>query len=184
MTYILGKDAKGEIKKAPNGLFCTSQPGLAGQVFDRHIRIVVPCETKTKPQDWKFLILGRGGLQNSLLKTLGKDCTFADLHQRKLIFESANSFRPSARYLYFHYVMAMLRVERGKKFDLFSAVRSVGCLSRNRKRALGNDITYPCISMHNKVCIRISYGKMVRRSSCKLVDVEQKTSQSVSQVRI
>lgn len=112
MSYIFGDDAKNEINKAPNGLFLH---GTVEEAFDRHKIIIVPCEGETKPQEWKFLVLDRGGQWNAPLKVLGKGCTFADLHQRKLIFEPTHSSRPRARYLYFHYVMAMLRLGRGKQ---------------------------------------------------------------------
>ncbi|MCJ1426394.1 hypothetical protein MMC29_004297, partial [Sticta canariensis] len=106
MSYIFGDDAKDEINKASNGLFLH---GTVEEAFDRHKIVIVPCEGETKPQEWKFLVLDRGGTMGFPITSFGNG-----LH-RKLIFEPAHSFRPRARYLCFHYVMAMLRVGRGKQ---------------------------------------------------------------------
>ncbi|MCJ1466017.1 hypothetical protein MMC07_004636 [Pseudocyphellaria aurata] len=75
MTYLFGEDADGEISKAANGLFL---PFDVEEKLDRYQVVIVPCETETKPQEWKFLVLDRGGLWNTALNSLGKDCTFAD----------------------------------------------------------------------------------------------------------
>ncbi|MCJ1462585.1 hypothetical protein MMC07_001187 [Pseudocyphellaria aurata] len=95
MTYIFGEDAKGELNKAANGLFLH---GVFEEQFDRHKIVIVPYR----------------GLWNS---PLGAGKTFADLHQQKLIFEPNHPFRPRARYLFFHYVMAMLQLGRGQKAE-------------------------------------------------------------------
>lgn len=112
MTYIFGEEVKGELNMASNGLFL---PGSVEGAFDNHQVIIVPCETETKPQEWRFLVLDRGGLWKTPLKILGPGCTFADLHGRQLAFEPNHPFRPRARYLYFHYVMAILRLGRAEK---------------------------------------------------------------------
>ncbi|MCJ1466016.1 hypothetical protein MMC07_004635 [Pseudocyphellaria aurata] len=112
MTYIFGDDADGEMNKASNGLFLY---GHIHEKFNRHWITIVPCETETeKPQEYKFLVLDQD-IWNHELDDLGKGCTYADLHERKLIFESKHSYRPSARYLYFHYLMAMLRIAHGQR---------------------------------------------------------------------
>lgn len=111
MTYIFGKDAEDEINKAANGLFL---PGVIEHALARHKIAIVPCEGETDPQEWKWIVLDQGGQWYVPLEVLSETSTFADLHQRKLIFQPGNSFRPRARYLYFHYAMAILRTERGK----------------------------------------------------------------------
>jgi hypothetical protein len=73
----------------------------------------VPAEGDTKPQEWKFFVLDRGGLWNAEIDTSGK--TFRELHQFKLQFRANNDFRPRARYFYFHYVLAMLKIGRSKQ---------------------------------------------------------------------
>ena len=122
MTYIFGEEVKEEMNKAPNGLFLHHSVEGA---FDNHQLIIVPCEAQTQPQEWRFLVLDRGGLWNTPLRVLGPGCTFADLHGRQLIFEPNHPFRPRARFLYFHYVIAMLRLGRGQKAEKAGVSRYV-----------------------------------------------------------
>ncbi len=112
MTYVFRSDAEHEINRVQNGLFLHSGVEKA---FDKHFLTIVPFEENSK--EWKILILDRGGLWNSSAPFLGSNKTFADLHQTKLEFQPGNSFRPRARYLYFHYVTAMLRLGRSKKAE-------------------------------------------------------------------
>ena len=112
MNFIFGPEAQDEMNRAPNGLFLQSS---IEQAFDQHQLIIVPCGEENRPQEWKFLILDKGGLSNTKLHILGAQSTFANLHERKLIFQPGNDFRPRARYLYFHYVMAMLKLGRRNK---------------------------------------------------------------------
>jgi hypothetical protein len=110
MTYIFGPEANGEINFTKNGLFL---PPLVGSAFDRHQIVIVPVEGNMKPQEWKILVLNKGGLWNIKITSRGK--TFGDLHQAKLQFPANNDFRPRTRYFYFHYVLAMLRIGRRKQ---------------------------------------------------------------------
>lgn len=111
MTYTFGEDAKDEINRAQNGLFL---PIAVEEAYDRYLLTIVPCEEETSPQEWKILVLDRGGLWNSPANFLGVGKHFGDLHQKRLEFQPGNSFRPRARYFYFQYVMAMLKIGRSK----------------------------------------------------------------------
>lgn len=109
MNYIFGEKFKGEMNMAQNGLFL---PHDVERAFDRHQVIIVPYKQETTPQEWQFLVLDRGGLWKTSLSILGQGCTFADLHGRQLLFELNHSFRPRVRFLYFHYVLTILRLKR------------------------------------------------------------------------
>ncbi len=103
MTCIFGPDAAGELFTARNGLFL--QP-MIEEAFDKHLIVIVPTE---EAREWKFLVLDRSGLWNAKIE---KGRTFADLHNSKLVFQPGRDARPRARYFYFHYLLAMLRIGR------------------------------------------------------------------------
>jgi hypothetical protein len=101
-------EAQDETNRAAKGLFLQYS---VEQAFDHHQLIIVPRGEETKPQEWKFLILDKEGLINTKLD-FSVVKTFADLHERKLIFQPGNELRARARYLYFHYILAMLKLGR------------------------------------------------------------------------
>ncbi|KAN0079559.1 hypothetical protein V8E54_004773 [Elaphomyces granulatus] len=104
MDYIFGEDAEDELNTARNGLFL---PTLVEKAYDKHQITIVPDGPQTDPQDYKFLVLDKGGLWNQ--PTAQDEKTpFSVLHNRRLRFQPGNNFRPRARYLYFRYVLAML----------------------------------------------------------------------------
>ncbi len=103
MSYVFGPDADRELNSAKNGLFL---PHTIEEAFDRHQVVIVP---GAGPKGWKFMVLDRSGLWTA---RTGTKKTFADLHNEELQFRSGNDFRPRARYLYFHYLLAMLRIGR------------------------------------------------------------------------
>ena len=47
--------------------------GLIEQAFDRQMAVTVPCETETKPPEWKFLPLDTRGNYGTALLTSGKE---------------------------------------------------------------------------------------------------------------
>ena len=104
MDYIFGEDAEDELNTARNGLFL---PKLIEKAYDKHQITIVPDGPQTVPQDYKLLVLDRGGLWNQPA-LLQDETPFSVLHGRKLRFQPGNPFRPRARYLYFRYVLAML----------------------------------------------------------------------------
>ena len=110
MTYIFGSETDHELNRAQNGLFL--DPNVE-EIFDKHLLTIVPFEEGSP--DWKIIILDRSGIWNSPAPFLGENKTGADLHNLKLVFQPGNPFRPRARYLYFHYVMAMLKIGRSSQ---------------------------------------------------------------------
>jgi hypothetical protein len=61
------------------------------------------------------LVLDKEGLINTSAPFLGSGKTFVDLHQWMLIFQEDNLFRSRARYLYYQYVMVMVKIAKFKK---------------------------------------------------------------------
>ena len=110
MDYIFGEDAEDELNRARNGLFL---PLLVEKAYDAHQITIVPDGPQTVPQDYKFLVLDKGGLWNQ--PALKDETPFKDLHGRRLRFQPGNNFRPRARYLYFRYVLAMLAHFRSRQ---------------------------------------------------------------------
>ena len=120
-----GEDPIDDINRASNGLFL---PSSISELFERYKIIIVPhsdgkhqqheqqqqkekaAEAKAlKPQEWKSLVLDCKQLRDCSLPVLGENGKVADLHERKLVFQPGHPFRPSALYLYLHYLQAMLR---------------------------------------------------------------------------
>lgn len=100
MNNIFGKDAHGEINTARNGLFLPSEFEPA---FNTYKVIIVPHgTTPSQPQEWQVILLDHSGLKD--VPVCGM--TFGQLHRRKLIFPTES--RPRAKYLYFHFMLAML----------------------------------------------------------------------------
>ena len=104
MTYIFGPDTENDINSARNGLFL---PPVVEEALDAHQLVIVPAESGK----WKFMVLDRGGLWNT--KVLGSaGGTFAQLHNTQLVFLDGRDIRPRARFFYFNYILAMLKISR------------------------------------------------------------------------
>jgi hypothetical protein len=103
MEYIFGEDAEDEINRARNGLFL---PLLVEKAYEAHRITIVPDGPQTIPQDYKFLVLDKGGTLELACAT--NKTFFKDLHGQRLRFQPGNNFRPRAQYLYFRYVLTML----------------------------------------------------------------------------
>lgn len=104
MLYIFGPDAKGELNTARNGLFL---PLLVGKQFDNHQLVIVPHgQINAKHRQWKVLVLNKS-LKDAV--AFGKT-TFEEMDGQRLIFRS--DAQPRARYLYFHFLCAMIRRSR------------------------------------------------------------------------
>ncbi|EFE43308.1 hypothetical protein TRV_01977 [Trichophyton verrucosum HKI 0517] len=107
MDNIFGKDVHGEINTARNGLFLPSE---FEQAFDAYQVVIVPYGPVTsEPREWQVILLDHSGLKD--VPVCGM--TFAQLHQKKLIF--ATDARPRARYFYFHFILAMISHYRAHK---------------------------------------------------------------------
>ncbi|EFR02257.1 hypothetical protein MGYG_05258 [Nannizzia gypsea CBS 118893] len=107
MDHIFGKDAHGEINTARNGLFL---PVEFEEAFDAYQVVIVPHGSPTsQPREWQVILLDHSGLKNVRVSGM----TFGELHQKKLIF--ATDARPRARYLYFHFILAMISHYRSGK---------------------------------------------------------------------
>jgi hypothetical protein len=109
MTYIFGPDSKGEINSAKNGLFL---PKRMEDAFDDHQLVIVPAENAPPSQvrEWRYLVVER----NLLDVAIEGKTKFRDLHNQNLQFQPGNSFRPRPRYLYFHYILSMLLLNKAK----------------------------------------------------------------------
>lgn len=110
---LFGNDALGELFHTRNGLLLST--GVEKR-FDKHQLVIVPANGTKLQEDgtidrWVLKIV-----EDSIKGIFVADIngTFADLHDRELVFRT--SARPAARYLYFHYLVAMLRAKKhGRK---------------------------------------------------------------------
>ena len=116
MDTIFGPDSAHELFSARNGLLLHTS---IEENFDRHLLVIVP--DAPIPADgpilrWRLRVLDQTVLDQTVPRKLGaKDpgpspITYRDLDGKLLEFRSAT--RPAARYLYFHYVVALLRARR------------------------------------------------------------------------
>ncbi|KAF8533053.1 hypothetical protein BDD12DRAFT_900614 [Trichophaea hybrida] len=112
MRMIFGEQAVGELFHVRNGLLLSDS---VEKRFDKHQVVIVPANGAKLQADgtidrW-ILKLVDDAVKNIPMSDIG---TLADLHGRELQFRT--TARPAARYLYFHYLLAMLRVrKRGRK---------------------------------------------------------------------
>ncbi|KAM5448759.1 hypothetical protein MaudCBS49596_005266 [Microsporum audouinii] len=105
MTYIFGLDAIGEINSARNGLLV--QRPFASR-FDAHKFSIVPQDPNSSdPQEWKAVSIGEPRPYDEFF------C------EKKLIFLTEE--RPSARYLYFHYIVSLISHYQERKRDDIAA---------------------------------------------------------------
>lgn len=107
MSHIFGPEADDEINTARNGLVL---PGSIKKAFVNHQIVIVPQSAK-KPLEWKWMVIDRAGLWNSLASG---DLRYSDIHNQGLIFPETAT-RPRARYFYHHYLMAMFLQGRKDK---------------------------------------------------------------------
>ncbi|KAK2753575.1 hypothetical protein FQN54_007352 [Arachnomyces sp. PD_36] len=98
MMYIFGKDTKGEINSARNGLWL---PTNFEKKFNNFHIVIVPAE---EFREWKVMVLDRDDFGDVAAYHGGK--TYNEMDGMKLVFQ--NSARPRARYFYSHYLCAML----------------------------------------------------------------------------
>lgn len=109
MNYIFGKDAKGEINTARNGLWL---PANFEEKFDNLQIAIVPAGQFSAGQirQWQVFIIDQDGIGNG---TAYGTKRFKDIHGTKLVFR--NDAQPRARYFYFHYLCAMLHYSQKMK---------------------------------------------------------------------
>ena len=116
MDTIFGPDSSHELFSARNGLLLHTS---IEEKFDRHLLVIVP--DAPIPADgpilrWRLRILDQTVLDQTVPLKLGakgpgpSPIIYRDLDGELLEFRSAT--RPAARYLYFHYVVALLRARR------------------------------------------------------------------------
>jgi hypothetical protein len=113
MRMIFGEQAVGELFHVHNGLLLSDS---VEKRFDKHQVVIVPAYGAKLQADGTIdrwvLKLVDDAVQNIPVSDVG---IFADLHGRGLQFRT--TARPAARYVYFHYLFAMLRMRKhGRKF--------------------------------------------------------------------
>ena len=115
MRMLFGEDSVGELFHPRNGLILTS---AVEKRFDRHQLVIVPADGAKLQKDgtidrWVLKVMDVS-IKDQLISTLNDSERVSDLHERKLIWKT--SARPTARYLYFHYLIAALRAKKhGRK---------------------------------------------------------------------
>ncbi|EGD99091.1 hypothetical protein TESG_06447 [Trichophyton tonsurans CBS 112818] len=113
MTYIFGPEARGKLYTVANGLLLP--PNLAKQ-FNQYQVTLVPTNHRwndhSDPWTWKLLIVDRKGLWN---KPMDCGMCYGELHNRSIPFH--DTVRPNGKFLFFHYLCAMLLQARRDKED-------------------------------------------------------------------
>lgn len=117
VPYMLGqrtdlwKDSADELFSARNGMTIDRE---VEKVFDIHQVVFVPATpvpVEGPIKDWKFKILDKTLLKKEAPNgPKGEERTWADLDGKLLEFRT--EARPAARYLYYHYVVSLLRSQR------------------------------------------------------------------------
>lgn len=124
MEDIFEQNAHDEIFSPANGLMLRD---YIEKKFDQHLLVIVPIEPEVElqvPSDgydsmacgsiqrWKICVVD-DDTKKKQIPTIGAGLAFADLDGRELNF--VTQFRPRARYLYYHYVIALLRARRHRR---------------------------------------------------------------------
>lgn len=131
MNYIFGRDAKGEINSARNGLWL---PSNFAERFNNFQIAIVPAG---QSRQWQVLVIDPDEIRNG--EAYGNK-KFKDLHGAKLVFQ--NDAQPRARYFYFHYLCAMLdRSQKTKEKKLTLNDNAVARMSEP-SRAWGSEGSY------------------------------------------
>lgn len=98
MDSIFGEDVAGELYSVRNGLILSAQMEKA---FDNGQLSIVP--SKLEPNEYELRVMDKGILKRAIPEL---NCTFFEVHGRKLQF--LNNNRPRRRFLYFHWIMCLI----------------------------------------------------------------------------
>jgi hypothetical protein len=123
MVALFGKSSKNEMFSPRNGLILANQ---VEALFESGLFVIVPdIEDETKgsiekwnaqsPKEYKLRVINPQHPKAQTRVMLDKEGSWLDWDGRKLKFR--NSFRPRAKYLYFHYWCQMLRYAWSSKKD-------------------------------------------------------------------
>lgn len=107
MDIIFGPESADELFSVRNGLMLHAE---VEECFDKHQIVFVPSTPvpqKGPIKEWRVRVIDQGILQATPRKP---GPSWQELDGKLLQFRS--SVRPAARYLYFHYVIALLRAQR------------------------------------------------------------------------
>ncbi|KAI9656989.1 MAG: hypothetical protein M1829_000362 [Trizodia sp. TS-e1964] len=121
MSLVFGKESAQELFSSRNGIIISK---TIESKFDKHLVVIVPAPDQTTEQPitrWIFRVVDKSILRRWVVIN---QLTFEDIDGKELEFLS--DARPAARYLYFHYVIALLRARkynRGSGWLLEEAAR-------------------------------------------------------------
>ena len=105
--FLFGSRAP-DLDREANSLLLTSQ---VEKWFDSYNLVIVPVDTKETPiRRWRIELLSNS-FSTVTLDTRG--FISSSLHERELTFRNEN--RPAARFLYFHFLMALVRIKDLKR---------------------------------------------------------------------
>ncbi|KAF8241976.1 hypothetical protein K440DRAFT_500640, partial [Wilcoxina mikolae CBS 423.85] len=109
MRMIFGDEGVGELFHVRNGLLLAD---FVEKRFDKHQLVIVPAKDARLHQDGTIDRWVLNVVDDSIkdIRVIEINGTFADLHGKELTFRT--SARPAARYLYFQYLIAMLRARK------------------------------------------------------------------------
>ena len=116
MSKIFGPEADNELFSVNNRILLLRE---VERLFDKGFLVIVPCIEDEKsaaqidewhasnPKRYKLRVIERNAAKLKYSLPGDEHATYIDLDGRELIFRS--NHRPRARYLYFHYCVAILR---------------------------------------------------------------------------
>jgi len=110
MSMIFGEESPNEMFAPCNGLIMGA--GIEPK-FDKHLIVLVPGSDVPREgiiRRWRTRLVDKTQKDRSIPEA---GCKLGDLDGRELEFKS--DARPAARYLYYHYVIALLRARRHKR---------------------------------------------------------------------
>lgn len=104
LTEMLFGSRAPEVDREANALLLTNK---IEQWFGTYHLVIVPADlTETRLRRWRIELIDKGISKASCDQ---RGYTGADLHERELTFRNEN--RPAARFLYFHFLMALVRIK-------------------------------------------------------------------------
>jgi hypothetical protein len=112
MMQVFGDQSANELFSARNGLLLTER---VERKFDSFLLVIVPVDPKV-PGRWKIRILDKSIRKQKIWDwDFAKGVTFGDIDHKELQFKGFA--RPAARYLYFHYTIAVMTASRKGSTD-------------------------------------------------------------------
>ncbi|KAF8535128.1 hypothetical protein BDD12DRAFT_893956 [Trichophaea hybrida] len=112
MATVFGRETETELFSPRNGFIMSS---FIEELFDLHQVAFVSADEKAAREDgmimrWRLVVIDENILNDDVYE---KGCFIRDINNTELAFKSAA--RPASRFLYYHYVVSILRARKFKR---------------------------------------------------------------------